>query len=151
MKSLAHGEPAHLLLVEDCTSDALLVREALADWPVRTRLHVVEDAADAMDFLHQNPPHAHVPRPDVILLDLNMPWKNGHQLLAEIKEDERFSSIPVIIFTTSEAELDIVAAYRGQANCYVTKPRDFHAFSHAVRSIAAFWLKTVSSLARTTL
>jgi CheY-like chemotaxis protein len=133
-------ELVNLLLVEDCATDALFVRESLAgvDFPID--LHVVENAHAALGFLRREPPYAEAPRPGVILLDLNMPARNGHELLGDIKNDATLREIPVVIFTTSEAERDIAAAYRGGANCYVTKPRDFHAFARAVCSIAAFWL-----------
>jgi CheY-like chemotaxis protein len=134
------GEQAHLLLVEDSPTDVMFVREALAGLEAAVRLHVVEESRDALAFLRREPPHTAAARPGAILLDLNMPARNGHELLADIKSDRELSAIPVIVFTTSEAEPDIEAAYRGGANCFVTKPRDFHAFERAVRSITAFWL-----------
>lgn len=138
--SAGAGGPVDMLLVEDSSTDAMFVREALADGAPGVRLHVAEDGREALAFLRREPPHTTAPRPGVVLLDLNMPACDGHELLAEIKGDGALCGIPVVVFTTSEAESDVVAAYRAQANCFVTKPRDFHAFSRAVRSIVAFWL-----------
>lgn len=133
-----------ILLVEDNPGDLRLTREALKDAKVANTLHVVEDGVLALDFLHRRPPFEDVPRPDLILLDLNLPRKNGREVLAEIKADERFRAIPVVILTTSQAEEDILRAYNLHANCYITKPVDFTQFTTIVRTIEDFWLTIVT-------
>lgn len=133
-----------ILLVEDNPGDLRLTREALKDAKVANTLHVVEDGVLALDFLHRRPPFEDVPRPDLILLDLNLPRKNGREVLAEIKADERFRAIPVVILTTSQAEEDILRAYDLHANCYITKPVDFTQFTTIVRTIEDFWLTIVT-------
>lgn len=133
-----------ILLVEDNPGDLRLTREALKDAKVANTLHVVEDGVLALDFLHRRPPFEDVPRPDLILLDLNLPRKNGREVLAEIKADERFRAIPVVILTTSQAEEDILRAYDLHANCYITKPVDFAQFTTIVRTIEDFWLTIVT-------
>ena len=132
-----------ILLVEDNPGNVELTREALEDAKVATRLHVAEDGAAAMDFLFQRGPYADAPRPDLILLDLNLPKKDGREVLSEIKAVPELAGIPVVILTTSQAEEDILRAYRLHANCYITKPVDFKQFVHVVQSIEDFWLTVV--------
>jgi chemotaxis family two-component system response regulator Rcp1 len=135
--------PVEILLVEDNPGDVRLTLEALKDGKVLNRLHVVEDGVAALDFLFMREPYAEVPRPDLILLDLNLPKKNGREILATIKSDEALKTIPVVILTTSQAEEDILRAYSLHANCYISKPVGFEQFTHIVRSIESFWLTIV--------
>ncbi len=137
------GRAIEILLVEDSPSDTELTREALREAKVRNHLSVVEDGVEAMEFLRQQGAHADAPRPDLIMLDLNLPRKDGREVLAEIKEDPDLKSIPVVVLTTSQAEQDILRAYNLHANCYITKPVDFEQFLEAVRSIETFWLLVV--------
>jgi two-component system, chemotaxis family, response regulator Rcp1 len=141
----AYGEwrPIEILLVEDNPGDVELTREALDTARVFNRLHVVDDGADAVDFLFRRGQFADVPRPDIILLDLNLPKKDGRQVLSEIKAEPSLSQIPVVVLTTSQAEEDILRAYLLHANCYVTKPVDFNQFLHIVSTIEEFWLSVV--------
>jgi chemotaxis family two-component system response regulator Rcp1 len=136
--------PIEILLVEDNPGDVRLTREALKDAKVSNTLHVVEDGVSAIDYLHRNPPFGEAPRPDLILLDLNLPRKNGREVLAEIKSDDRFKAIPVVILTTSQAEEDVLRAYNLHANCYITKPVDFTQFTTIVKTIEDFWLTIVT-------
>ena len=136
-------KPIDILLVEDNPGDADLAREALDGSKMNNRLQVVEDGEKAMAFLRREPPYADSPRPDLILLDLNLPKKDGRQVLAEIKADETLKRIPVVILTTSQAEEDVLKSYDLHANCYITKPIDLHQFLHVVRSIEDFWLSIV--------
>ena len=138
------GRAAEFLLVEDNPGDVRLTREALKDAKVLNTLHVVEDGVSALDFLYRRPPYADAPRPDLILLDLNLPRKNGREVLAEIKADDRTKMIPVVVLTTSRAEEDVLRAYNLHANCYITKPVDFAQFTHIVRTIEDFWLTIVT-------
>ncbi len=132
-----------ILLIEDNPGDVDLTKEALQDAKVRNRLHVVDDGAKAVDFLYKRGEYADVPRPDIILLDLNLPKKDGRQVLEEIKADPQLAEIPVVILTTSQAEEDILRSYQLHANCYITKPVDFKQFMHVVKSIEEFWLTVV--------
>jgi chemotaxis family two-component system response regulator Rcp1 len=136
--------PIEILLVEDNPGDVRLTREALKDAKMSNLLHVVEDGASALDFLHQRGDYVHAPRPDLILLDLNLPRKNGREVLQEIKEDPRLKIIPVVILTSSQAEEDILGAYSLHANCYITKPVDFAQLTKIVRTIEDFWLSIVT-------
>ena len=136
--------PIEILLVEDNPGDVRLTREALKDAKMSNLLHVVEDGASALDFLHQRGDYVHAPRPDLILLDLNLPRKNGREVLQEIKEDPRLKIIPVVILTSSQAEEDILGAYSLHANCYLTKPVDFAQLTKIVRTIEDFWLSIVT-------
>jgi CheY-like chemotaxis protein len=131
-------------MVEDNPGDVRLTREALKDAKVANRLHVVEDGVAALDFLHRRGIHAHAVRPDVVLLDLNLPRKNGREVLAEMKQDPDLKTIPVVVLTTSSAEEDVLRAYSLHANCYITKPVDFTQFEKVVRSIENFWLSIVT-------
>ena len=120
-----------------------LTREALDAAKVSNKLHVVEDGADAVDFLFRRGRFTDVPRPDIILLDLNLPGKDGREVLSEIKVEPDLSQIPVVVLTTSQADEDIIRAYQLHANCYVTKPVDFNQFMHIVSTIEEFWLTVV--------
>jgi len=135
--------PIEVLLVEDSPGDVRLTREAFRDANMSIHLHVASDGVEAMAFLRQEGAHAHVPRPDVILLDLNLPKMDGREVLAHIKEDNSLKTIPTVILTTSGAEADIVKSYQLQANCYLTKPVQLDAFDSLVKSINDFWLVRV--------
>ena len=137
------GRPIEILLIEDNPGDVRLTQEALRENKVRNKLHVVEDGVEAMAFLRREGKYADVPRPDLILLDLNLPKKDGREVLAEIKSDEDLGRIPVVVLTTSQAEEDILRAYGLNANCYVTKPVDLDRFFEVVKSIESFWLTIV--------
>jgi CheY-like chemotaxis protein len=136
-------QPIKILLVEDNPGDARLTAEALRDGKVRNELHVVPDGVEALAFLRREGAYAGKPRPDLMLLDLNMPRKNGRQVLEEVKRDEDLRRIPVVVLTTSQAERDIMMSYDLHANCYVSKPVDFEEFIRAVRGIEDFWLTIV--------
>lgn len=138
------SKPITILMAEDNATDVMLTKEALAHAKLLNSLHVVDDGIEALDFLYQRGKHAKAPRPDLILLDLNMPRKNGQEVLAEIKADEKLRHIPVVILTTSKADEDIVKAYGLFANCYVIKPVDFDVFAEVVRSIEQFWFSVVT-------
>jgi CheY-like chemotaxis protein len=135
--------PIEVLLVEDNVGDVRLTQEALRDAKVRNNLHVVPDGVEAMAFLRREGRYAAVPRPDLVLLDLNLPKKGGLEVLEEIKTDDALQHIPVVILTTSQAEQDIVQSYRRRANAYVTKPVDLGQFLKVVGSIEQFWLEIV--------
>ncbi len=136
-------KPIEILLVEDNPGDADLAREALEHSKILNRLSVVDDGEKALDFLHRNGKYVEAPRPDLILLDLNLPRKNGREVLAEIKSDEDLKRIPVVILTASKDEEDILRTYNLHANCYITKPIDLHQFVRVVRAIEDFWLTIV--------
>lgn len=135
--------PIEVLLVEDNPGDVRLTREALKEGKVWNTLHVVEDGVAAMTFMRREGEYAHAPRPDLILLDLNLPRKDGREVLALLKADENLKRIPVVILTTSQAEEDILKAYNLNANCYITKPVDFEQFIKVVRAVEEFWLTIV--------
>ncbi len=137
------GRPADFLLVEDNPGDVRLTQEALKNHKVKNNLHVVTDGEEAMDFLHRRGKYQNAPRPDIILLDLNLPKKDGREVLAEIKSDPDLKTIPVVVITSSEAEQDIVKSYNLNANCYVTKPVDLDQFIKVVQSVKDFWLTIV--------
>ena len=137
------SDPIEILLVEDNPGDVELTREALHDSKVHMRLSVVNDGVEALAFLRREGPHADAPRPDLILLDLNLPKKDGRAVLADIKGDASLRHIPVVILTSSQAEQDILRAYDLHANCYVTKPVDLDQFITIVRSIEQFWFTIV--------
>jgi len=141
--SPAAGKLVEILLVEDSPGDVRLIKEALKENKLRNKLDVVEDGIEALAFLHQEGKYAHASRPDLILLDLNLPRKDGRQTLAEIKADENLRRIPVVILTTSKAEEDILKAYNLNANCYITKPIGLDQFIQVVKSIKEFWLSIV--------
>ena len=136
--------PIEILLVEDSPTDALLTRQALAGRKLLNRLHIVEDGVKAIDFLRRKAPYAEAPRPHLILLDLNMPRKDGREVLAEIKADEDLRVIPVVVLTTSNAEVDVLKSYRLHANCYITKPVDFDSFAAAIATLEHFWFAVVT-------
>ena len=122
----------------------LLAQEALESAKVSNALHVVSDGVEALAFLRREPPYENAVRPDLILLDLNLPRKDGREVLEEIKNDDLLKSIPVVVLTTSQAEEDIMRAYGLHANCYISKPVDFEQFTHVVRAIESFWFTVVS-------
>jgi CheY-like chemotaxis protein len=132
-----------VLLVEDDPGDVLLIREAFEDNKVRNRLHVVSDGVEAIEFLRKEGASADAPTPDLVLLDLNLPRKDGREVLAEIKEDEDLRQIPVVVLTTSKAEEDVLRSYKLHANAYVTKPVDFERFIDVVRQIDEFFVTVV--------
>ncbi len=136
-------KPMSILLVEDDSADAQLTVEAFKEAKVPNRLTVVEDGVEAISYLRQRGDYTDAPRPDIILLDLNMPRKDGREVLAEIKEDPDLRRIPAIILTTSRAERDIVTIYNLHGNCYITKPVDLDQFIEVVMSIEVFWLAAV--------
>jgi two-component system, chemotaxis family, response regulator Rcp1 len=133
-----------ILLVEDSPSDAFIVKEALKRSGGTNNLHVVSDGVEAMAFLRRQGQYFDSPRPDIILLDLNMPRKDGREVLAEVKRDERFACIPVIVLTSSNADQDVLKAYELHANCYITKPTDFSKFKDLIKAIEAFWFFNVT-------
>ncbi|WP_392535995.1 response regulator [Nostoc sp. C117] len=135
--------PIEVLLVEDNPGDAQLTRIALEDSKISIHLNVVEDGVEAMAFLRKQEKYANVAHPDIVLLDLNLPRKDGREVLAEIKADEHLKRIPVVVLTTSQAEEDIIKAYNLSANCYITKPVDFDQFVKIVKSIENFWFAIV--------
>ena len=138
------GRPIEILLVEDSPSDTDLTVEALKDFKVRNHVNVVEDGVQAMQFLRRQGPYAQAPRPDLIMLDLNLPRKDGREVLADIKGDGELKTIPIVVLTTSRAEQDILRSYQLNANCYINKPVDFNQFLDVVRSIESFWLFVVT-------
>ncbi|MCX5888954.1 MAG: response regulator [Deltaproteobacteria bacterium] len=135
--------PIEILMVEDNPGDVRLTIEALKEGKVRNNLTTVEDGEAAMKFLRRQGPYSKMPRPDLVLLDLNLPKKNGREVLAEIKDDPDLKRIPVVILTVSEAEQDIIKSYNLHANCYITKPVNLEQFIKVVRSIEDFWLSIV--------
>jgi CheY-like chemotaxis protein len=143
MTTKSMGEVVDILLVEDNEGDARLAKEAMRDSKIRNTLHHVLDGEEAMAFLRKQGKHSNAPRPDLILLDLNLPKKDGRQVLAEIKDDEELKRIPVVILTVSSAEEDVLKAYNLHANCYITKPIDLSQFMKVVRSVEDFWLTIV--------
>lgn len=138
------GRPAEILLVEDSLGDIRLTQEALKEGKVRNKLHVVEDGVEAMAFLRQEGQYAEAVRPDLIMLDLNLPKKNGREVLTEIKGDESLKRIPVFVLTISKDESDVIEAYNLGGNCYITKPVDLKQFLEVVRAIEDFWLTVVT-------
>ena len=138
------ARPIEILLVEDSPSDAEFTIEALKEAKMRNHLSLVEDGVQAMEFLRRQGKYAQAPRPDLIMLDLNLPRKDGREVLAELKADEKLKMIPVVVLTTSRAEQDVLRAYQLHANCYITKPVDFQQFLNVVRSIESFWLFVVT-------
>jgi two-component system, chemotaxis family, response regulator Rcp1 len=135
-----NNAPLNVLLVEDSPGDVRLTQEAFRDANMSVRLHVASDGVEAMAFLTHQGAYADAPRPDLTLLDLNMPKMDGRQVLAQIKADDSLKTIPTVILTTSAAEEDIAKCYKLQANCYLTKPVELDAFENLVKSINDFWL-----------
>jgi len=137
------GRPIEILLVEDNPGDVRLTKEALREAKVCNRIHTVYDGMEALAFLNRESGYVNVPSPDLILLDLNLPKKDGREVLASIKANEKIRRIPVVVLTTSKSEEDIVKSYELQASCYVTKPVDLDQFLEVVKSIGDFWLAVV--------
>lgn len=133
----------NILLAEDNPADVRFTQEAFKEAKVINTLHVVPDGVEAMEFLHRQGKYSEAERPDVILLDLNMPRKNGYEVLAEIKADPDLKRIPVVILTTSEAESDVLKTYNLHANCYITKPVGLDQFIEVVQTIESFWFTVV--------
>ena len=136
--------PVEILLVEDNPGDVRLTQEALKEGKVYNNLHWAKDGVEALEFLRRQGKHAKAPRPDIILLDLNLPKKDGREVLAVVKNDADLKHIPMVVLTTSEAEEDVLKSYSLHANCYVTKPVDLEKFIHVVQSIDRFWLTVVT-------
>ena len=132
-----------VLLVEDDPGDVLMTREAFADNKVASNLHVVSDGAEALSYLRTEAPYTDAPRPDLILLDLNLPRRDGREVLREVKDDPDLRHIPVIVLTTSQAEEDVLRSYQLHANAYVTKPVDFEGFIEAIKQIDHFFVSVV--------
>jgi CheY-like chemotaxis protein len=143
MKVGEESRPIEILLVEDNAGDVRLVKEALEENKFLNNLHVARDGVEAMEFLHKEGEYANAVRPDLILLDLNLPKKDGREVLAEVKVDEDLKRIPVVIMTISKAEEDILKTYNLHANCYITKPIDLDQFIKVVKSVESFWLAIV--------
>lgn len=137
------AQEIEILLVEDNPADVRLTEEALREGKVRNRLNVARDGVEALAFLRREGAFSEAPRPDLILLDLNLPKKDGREVLSEIKRDARLMRIPVVVLTTSSAEVDILKSYELHANCYITKPVDLEQFVQVVKSIDDFWLSVV--------
>jgi CheY-like chemotaxis protein len=137
------AKPIEVLLVEDDPGDTLMIKEAFEDNKVRNRLTCVPDGVQALEYLRREGEHADAPRPDLVLLDLNLPRKDGREVLAEIKGDDALSTIPVVVLTTSAAEEDVLRSYELHANAYVTKPVDFERFIDVVRQIDEFFVTVV--------
>lgn len=134
---------AHILLVEDNEGDILLTRDALEERKFVNKLTVVKNGKQAIDFVFQKGEYANAERPDLILLDVNLPLKNGHEVLQRIKSDERTKHIPVIMLTTSSSDRDIELSYQNHANCYITKPVEIDEFLTAIQTIEEFWIQLV--------
>jgi len=132
-----------ILVVEDNAGDARLIREVLNNDKVFSSLYMVKDGVEAMDFLRKNGKYRNMPKPDLIILDLNLPRKDGREVLGEIKNDEELKHIPIVIMTISQAEEDILKSYNLHANCYITKPIDLNQFIRVVKSIEDFWFSIV--------
>lgn len=143
MNTNASTRPIEILLVEDNPGDIDLAREAFDTGKLRNTMHVAQDGVAAMNFLHKHGEHIDAPRPDLIILDLNLPKKDGREVLAEIKDDDKLKRIPVVILTTSSAEEDVLKTYNLHANCFITKPIDVKQFLRVVQSIQDFWLTIV--------
>jgi CheY-like chemotaxis protein len=143
MIAVVCGRPAEILLVEDNPGDVRLTLETWKESKLLNHISVVADGVEAMAFLRREGKYADAAHPDLILLDLNLPRKDGREVLAEIKADERFKRIPVVVLTTSNAEQDILKTYDLHANCYITKPVDLEQFSAVVKALAEFWFSIV--------
>ena len=143
MSAAALGRPVEILLVEDNPGDVDLTRETLQDSKLLNHMNVVGNGVEAMAYLRRQGKYAEATRPDLVLLDLNLPKKDGREVLAEIKVDERLRRIPVVVLTTSSSEKDILQTYDLHANCYITKPVDLDQFSAVVRAIEEFWFTIV--------
>lgn len=149
MNTIAEGQGfIEVLLVEDNPGDVRLAREAFRDVNMRVRLHLASDGTEAMAFLRQTGTHLGAPRPDLILLDLNLPKMDGREVLAQIKGDKQFKIIPTIVLSSSETDADVLTSYQLQASCYLRKPAQWEAFNGLVRDIDTFWLTKVKSPGR---
>ena len=144
MNSQRNGKPIEILLIEDNPGDVRLTKEVLKEGKVRNNLQVVGDGVEAMAYLHRENSYTKAPRPDLILLDLNIPKKDVREVLQEIKADHQLKRIPVVVLTTSDADEDILKSYNLSANCYITKPVDLDQFISVIRSVEAFWLTIVT-------
>ncbi|HYK89755.1 MAG TPA: response regulator [Acidobacteriota bacterium] len=138
------GAPVEILLIEDSPSDAELTVEALKEGKIANNLSIVRDGVEAMAFLRREEGFENAPRPDLIMLDLNLPRKDGREVLEELKQDPQLKMIPVVVLTTSRAERDVLRSYELFANCYITKPVDFQQFLEVVKSVEDFWLTVVT-------
>lgn len=143
MSSRGNGTPVEILLVEDNPGDVRLTEKAFEDVQLSNNLQVVNDGVEAMKFLRREGSYEYAPRPDIVLLDLNLPKKNGDEVLKEVKDDEDLRDIPVVILTSSDAEEDVVETYNNYANAYLTKPVDFDGFTDVVKKIEGFWFTVV--------
>ncbi len=142
-------KPAQVLLVEDNEDDVELTLEALTDSKIKMEVHVVPDGLAAMKFLRQEDEYESKPRPDLVLLDLNLPKMDGREVLEEIRNDQNLTDLPVVVLTTSQSEEDILKMYKLHANCYISKPVDFLKFSEIIKQIEGFWLQLVKLPRRT--
>ncbi|MBZ0227617.1 MAG: response regulator [Bauldia sp.] len=143
MLDLDIARPIEILLVEDNPADIRLTVEGLKEAKVANNLHAVRDGNEALDFLFRQGRHDTAPRPDLVLLDLNLPGIDGREVLRQVKQDPALRAIPVVVITSSEAEADIIKSYESHANCFISKPIDFEGFLHVVRSIENFWFTVV--------
>ena len=143
MSDIKHGKPIEILMVEDNPADVRLMKETLKDSKLNNNMSVVEDGVEAMAFLRKEGKYASAVSPDLMLLDLNLPRKSGHEVLNEIKKDDELKTIPVVVVTSSQAEEDVLKSYRLHANCYVTKPVDLEQFTKVVNTIQEFWFSIV--------
>jgi len=143
MTAWEKGTPVEILLVEDSPGDVRLTREALKEAKVLNNLTVAADGVEAIEILYQRGSYVNAARPDIILLDLNLPRKDGREVLKEVKSDPNLRRIPIVVLTTSRAEVDVMRAYDLHANCYITKPVDFQKFISCVQAIEDFWLAVV--------
>ncbi|AKB78115.1 Two-component system response regulator [Methanosarcina horonobensis HB-1 = JCM 15518] len=143
MRTKIAAKPVEILLVEDGEGDVGLIEEVFEDAKIRNNLHVVADGEDAILFLRGEGQFSDAPRPDIILLDLNLPKKDGREILEEVKEDDDLKNIPIVVLTTSKAEEDILKSYNLHSNAYITKPVDFDQFIKVIKSIEDFWLEVV--------
>ncbi len=143
MRTKMEARPVEILLVEDSKGDIGLIEEVFEEAKIRNNLHIAEDGEEAILFLNNKEPFLDAPRPDIILLDLNLPRKDGREVLQEVKEDENLKKIPIVVLTTSKAEEDILKSYNLHANAYITKPVDFNQFIKVMKSIEDFWLQVV--------
>jgi CheY-like chemotaxis protein len=150
MADRSSARPIEILLVEDNPGDARLTEEALREGKIRNRLHHVTDGVQALAFLRREGAYREAPVPDLILLDLNLPRKDGREVLSELKQDERLHLIPVVVLTTSASDEDVLRSYELRANCYVSKPVDLATFAEIVRTIERFWLTIVTLPSRDT-
>jgi len=144
MTSIANSHPIEILLVEDNPADVRLTKEALREGKILNNLNVVHDGVEALKYLRGIGEYAGRPRPELVLLDLNMPKKDGREVLAEVKADEELKRIPVVVLTTSKAEEDILRSYNLHANCFITKPVDLDQFFGVIKTIESFWLAVVT-------